>query len=61
MTENNQEQLGKTLDNNIANQLRWAMNAEDFRDNMLAYLLLRLISDISETATLPSARGILTP
>ena len=35
MTENRQKQLGKTLWN-IADQLRGAMNADDFRDDMLA-------------------------
>jgi type I restriction enzyme M protein len=35
MTENNQQQLGKNL-LNIADQLRGAMNADDFRDYMLA-------------------------
>ncbi len=36
MTENGQKQLGKTLWN-IADQLRGAMNADDFRDYMLAF------------------------
>ncbi len=39
MTENDQKQLGKTLWN-IADQLRGAMNADDFRDYMLAFLFL---------------------
>ena len=40
MTEQNQKQLGKTLWD-IADQLRGAMNADDFRDYMLAFLFLR--------------------
>jgi type I restriction enzyme M protein len=35
MTKNDQKQLGKILWN-IADQLRGAMNADDFRDYMLA-------------------------
>ncbi|MBM4310830.1 MAG: type I restriction-modification system subunit M [Deltaproteobacteria bacterium] len=50
MTENNQKQLGKTLWN-IADQLRGAMNADDFRDYMLAFLFLRYLSDNYEQAT----------
>lgn len=49
MTENNQKQLGKILWN-IADQLRGAMNADDFRDYMLAFLFLRYLSDNYETA-----------
>ena len=41
MTENNQKQLGKTLWA-IADQLRGAMNADDFRDYMLTFLFLPL-------------------
>lgn len=44
MTDNNQKQLGKTLWA-IADQLRGAMNADDFRDYMLAFLFLRYLSD----------------
>lgn len=44
MTENNQKQLGKTLWD-IADQLRGAMNADDFRDYMLVFLFLRYLSD----------------
>ena len=44
MTENNQRQLGNTLWA-IADQLRGAMNADDFRDYMLAFLFLRYLSD----------------
>ncbi len=39
-----QEELGKTLWN-IANDLRGAMNADDFRDYMLSFLFLRYLSD----------------
>jgi type I restriction enzyme M protein len=49
MTETNQKQLGKTLWN-IADQLRGAMNADDFRDYMLAFLFLRYLSDNYELA-----------
>ena len=49
MTENNQKQLGKTLWA-IADQLRGAMNADDFRDYMLAFLFLRYLSDNYERA-----------
>lgn len=44
MSENNQTKLGKTLWA-IADQLRGAMNADDFRDYMLAFLFLRYLSD----------------
>ncbi len=49
MTEQNQRQLGKTLWA-IADQLRGAMNADDFRDYMLAFLFLRDILDHYEAA-----------
>jgi type I restriction enzyme M protein len=49
MTDRDQKQLGKTLWN-IADQLRGAMNADDFRDYMLAFLFLRYLSDNYETA-----------
>src|SRR5262245_49907955 len=49
MTERDQKQLGKTLWN-IADQLRGAMNADDFRDYMLAFLFLRYLSDNYEIA-----------
>ena len=45
----NQKQLGKTLWN-IADQLRGAMNADDFRDYMLSFLFLRYLSDNYEQA-----------
>jgi len=40
---NTQQQLGKTLWN-IADDLRGAMNADDFRDYMLSFLFLRYLS-----------------
>ncbi len=49
MTEQDQKQLGKTLWD-IADQLRGAMNADDFRDYMLAFLFLRYLSDNYERA-----------
>lgn len=49
MTEQNQKELGKTLWN-IADQLRGAMNADDFRDYMLSFLFLRYLSDNYEQA-----------
>jgi type I restriction enzyme M protein len=49
MTERDQKQLGKVLWN-IADQLRGAMNADDFRDYMLAFLFLRYLSDNFEAA-----------
>jgi type I restriction enzyme M protein len=49
MTMQDKEQLGKTLWN-IADQLRGAMNADDFRDYMLAFLFLRYLSDNYEMA-----------
>ena len=49
MTEQNQKQLGKTLWS-IADRLRGAMNADDFRDYMLVFLFLRYLSDNYERA-----------
>jgi type I restriction enzyme M protein len=49
MTENDQKELGKTLWA-IADQLRGAMNADDFRDYMLSFLFLRYLSDNYEAA-----------
>ncbi len=43
MTQKEQLQLGKTLWN-IADDLRGAMNADDFRDYMLSFLFLRYLS-----------------
>ena len=50
MTEHDQKQLGTTLWG-IADQLRGAMNADDFRDYMLSFLFLRYLSDNYETAS----------
>jgi type I restriction enzyme M protein len=49
MNDQAQKQLGRTLWN-IADQLRGAMNADDFRDYMLSFLFLRYLSDNYETA-----------
>src|SRR5829696_4846087 len=49
MTDTNQKQLGNTLWS-IANDLRGAMNADDFRDYMLSFLFLRYLSDNYEAA-----------
>jgi type I restriction enzyme M protein len=49
MTDDDQKQLGNILWN-IADQLRGAMNADDFRDYMLSFLFLRYLSDSYETA-----------
>ena len=49
MTEQNQKQLGKTLWA-IADQLRGAMDADDFRDYMLSFLFLRYLSDNYDAA-----------
>lgn len=49
MTEQDQKQLGDTLWN-IADTLRGAMNADDFRDYMLSFLFLRYLSDNYEAA-----------
>jgi type I restriction enzyme M protein len=43
MTNKEQQQLGKTLWD-IADNLRGAMNADDFRDYMLSFLFLRYLS-----------------
>jgi type I restriction enzyme M protein len=50
MTATEQQQLGKTLWA-IADDLRGAMNADDFRDYMLSFLFLRYLSDNYEAAT----------
>ncbi len=44
MTQNIQQELGKTLWN-IANNLRGAMMADDFRDYMLSFLFWKYLSD----------------
>lgn len=49
MTEEKQKQLGNTLWA-IADQLRGAMDADDFRDYMLSFLFLRYLSDNYEAA-----------
>jgi len=49
MTAHDKAQLGKTLWN-IADQLRGAMGADDFRDYMLSFLFLRYLSDNYEAA-----------
>ena len=49
MNDQIQKQLGKTLWN-IADALRGAMNADDFRDYMLSLLFLRYLSDNYEAA-----------
>ncbi|WP_339934622.1 type I restriction-modification system subunit M [Vreelandella glaciei] len=49
MTKEQLSQLGKTLWG-IADDLRGAMNADDFRDYMLSFLFLRYLSDNYETA-----------
>jgi type I restriction enzyme M protein len=49
MTSTNQTQLGNTLWK-IADELRGAMNADDFRDYMLSFLFLRYLSDNYESA-----------
>lgn len=49
MTAFEQQQLGKTLWA-IADDLRGAMNADDFRDYMLSFLFLRYLSDNYEAA-----------
>lgn len=49
MTEQDLNKLGSTLWD-IANSLRGAMNADDFRDYMLSFLFLRYLSDNYEAA-----------
>ena len=49
MNDTDQTQLGKTL-RAIADQLRGAMSADDFRDYMLSFLFLRYLSDNYEAA-----------
>jgi type I restriction enzyme M protein len=49
MNQIDQQRLGKTLWS-IADQLRGAMAADDFRDYMLAFLFLRYLSDNYEVA-----------
>ena len=47
MTDTNQKKLGSTLWGS-ADQLRGAMDADDFRDYMLSFLFLRYLSDSLE-------------
>ena len=54
MTEQNQTKLGKTLWA-IADQLRGAMDADDFRDYMLSFLFLRYLSPESVTRNIPQS------
>src|SRR5690625_7307766 len=49
MTKEELNQLGKTRWA-IADELRGAMNADDFRDYMLSFLFLRYLSDNYEEA-----------
>ena len=49
MNDQTQKKLGSTLWS-IADQLRGAMNADDFRDYMLSFLFLRYLSDNYEAA-----------
>lgn len=49
MSDEQQKELGKILWD-IANDLRGAMNADDFRDYMLSFLFLRYLSDNYEEA-----------
>lgn len=49
LNDNQQKQLGSTLWG-IADKLRGAMNADDFRDYMLSFLFLRYLSDNYEEA-----------
>ncbi len=51
MNDKDKQALGRTLWN-IADSLRGAMNADDFRDYMLAFLFLRYLSDNYETAAM---------
>src|SRR5437868_2218265 len=49
MNDRDKTQLGKTLWG-VADDLRGAMNADDFRDYMLSFLFLRYLSDNYELA-----------
>ena len=50
MTEIEKQKLGKTLWAIATNHLWGAMNADDYRDYMLAFLFLRYLSDNYEAA-----------
>ncbi len=56
MTKSDQQRLGKTLWK-IADDLRGSMNADDFRDYMLAFLFLRYLSDNYEAAAAKELGG----
>lgn len=67
MTADQHKELGKTLWN-IADKLRGAMNADDFRDYMLSFLFLRYLSDNYEERArkelgpdYPAQNGHVTP
>jgi type I restriction enzyme M protein len=60
MTKEQLSQLGKTLWA-IADELRGAMNADDFRDYMLSFLFLRYLSDNYEAAAQRKNWGRTTP
>lgn len=67
MTDEQQKELGKILWA-IADKLRGAMNADDFRDYMLSFLFLRYLSDNYEAAAkkelgkeYPGPNGHVTP
>jgi type I restriction enzyme M protein len=51
MTDTNQKQLGSTLWS-IADQLRGAMDADDFRDSMLSFGFPRCLSESRVAAAL---------
>ena len=57
MNDKDQKQLGRTLWN-IADQLRGAMNADDFRDYMLSFLFLRYLSDNYEQTQTGARLGL---
>jgi type I restriction enzyme M protein len=67
MTQNTQTQLGNTLWK-IADELRGAMNADQFRDYMLSLLFLRYLSDNYQASAkkelgrdYPAPNGSITP
>ena len=56
MTDTNQKQLGNTLWS-TADQLRGAMDADDFRDYMLSFLFLRYHANNCQTAEGTMSKG----
>jgi type I restriction-modification system DNA methylase subunit len=58
MSEQTQKELGKTLWN-IVDQLRGAMNADDFRDYMLSFLFLRYLSNEKLDAVRGHKQGLM--